>query len=298
MKKLQFYIIWAMLKSIAILPLCVLYRISDLLYYIIRYIVHYRYAVIKGNLERSFPEKDRREIQRIMNSYYRHLSDCIFETIKLFHISDTELERRINVAGGNLIESLAQDGNPIVVFLGHYGNWEWVQEVTRHYKRPAINAEIYRPTKNAIMNELMMRIRARFTTTPIPQKQAIRHLLQMNREGKQFLVGFISDQRPNSKNLYHWITFLNQDTAYATGGEEIGRHLNAHFVFLKVEKPRRGHYNMTFQEMTATDSTEKYPYTLLFLQLMEACIREKPEYWLWSHNRWEFDREGNTIHKK
>ena len=92
---------------------------------------------------------------------------------------------------------------------------------------------------------------------------------------------------------------MNQDTAYATGGEEIGKHINAHFVFLDIEKPKRGQYVMTFNEMNvAPDDKSEFPYTKLFLQLLEERIRNKPEYWLWSHNRWEFDREGNVIHKK
>lgn len=298
MNRVHFYLLLSVLKVVAALPFRMLYLLSDFTYYLIRYVLRYRYKVIKGNLERSFPNKNDKEILSIMNAYYHHLADIIFETIKLLHISNKQLEEHILVNGGDMIERIAADGRPIIVFLGHYGNWEWVQEVTRHYQCPAINAEIYRPIHNPVMNELMKRIRARFPTTPIPQKQAIRQLLRMNREGQQFLVGFISDQRPNSKNLYHWTTFLNQDTAYATGGEEIGKHLNAHFVYLQVEKTRRGYYVMTFREMEGGNLTGENQYTRLFLRLMEESICKAPEYWLWSHNRWEFDREGNTIYKK
>lgn len=145
----------------------------------------------------------------------------------------------------------------------------------------------------------MLAIRSRFPTLPIPQNYAARQLLRMHSDGLQFIVGFIADQRPNSKNLYHWTMFLNQDTAYATGGEEIGRHICAHFVYLDIEKPCRGQYIFTFVPMTIEDNlTEAYPYTIKFLKMMEQTIRRKPEYWLWSHNRWEFDREGNTINQK
>lgn len=296
---LKTHLVLAALRLIACLPFRVLYLLSDITCFLLQYVIHYRKHVIFGNLQRSFPEKNKDEIKQIAHQFYHHLSDCIFETIKLLHISDKQLEQRIKVRGGDLIERLAEDGRSIIVFLGHYGNWEWVQEVTRHYRRPSLNAEIYRPVKDLAMNEVLKQIRARFATTPIPQKQAVRHLLQLNREGRQFLVGFVADQRPNSKNLYHWTSFLNQDTAYAAGGEEIGKHINAHFVFLNIEKPQRGHYVMTFQEIaTDKDTTDEHPYTLQFFQLMEACIRKAPAYWLWSHNRWEFDRNGNTIHKK
>ena len=299
MRNVRYHLTLCALRLVAALPFALLYRLSDITYIIIRYVLHYRQSVVMGNLTRSFPEMDGRQVQLTANRFYRHLSDCIFETVKLLTISDKQLERHIRVQQSHLIERLSGDGRPVVLFLGHYGNWEWTQEVTRHYRRPAMTCEVYRPLKDQAMDMVLSRIRARFATTPIPQRQAVRQLLRMNSEGRQFLVGFVADQRPNSKNLHHWTTWLHQDTAFATGGEEIGRRLNAHFVFLQVEKPRRGHYVMTFQEMTVDESKgEDYPYTLEFLRLMEASIRKAPELWLWSHNRWEFDREGNTIHNK
>lgn len=208
------------------------------------------------------------------------------------------MEQRITVNGGEYIDKLASDGRPIIVFLGHYGNWEWVQEVSRHYRHPAINAEIYRPMKNKIMDNVMLAIRARFHTHPIRQKHVIRQLIRMNREGKQFIVGVIADQRPNSKNLHHWTTFLNQDTAYAIGGEELGRHVDAHFVYLDIKKPYRGRYVMTFKPIFIEGlQDEDYPYTKKFLLMMEETIYHAPQYWLWSHNRWKYDRQGNIIHK-
>lgn len=298
MNDILYHIILLPLKAISLMPFRILYGLSDLVYLILRYIIHYRHSVIKGNLERSFPEKDAMEIRAITGRFYRHLADCIFETIKLLHISDKQLDGHIKVHGGETIERLASDGRPIIVFLGHYGNWEWVQEVTRHYEHPKTNTEIYRPIRNKAIDKLMLRIRSRFGTIAIPQHKAVRALLRMSQERRQFLVGFLADQRPNSKNLHNWTTFLNQETAYATGGEEIGRRVGSHFVYLNIEKPLRGHYVMTFQEMSpTTDTSTGNPYTLLFLHLLEKDIRKAPEYWLWSHNRWKFDREGNIIHK-
>lgn len=146
------------------------------------------------------------------------------------------------------------------------------------------------------MDDLMLRIRSRFNTTLVTQQEAIRFLLRKYRSNEQFLVGFISDQRPNSQNLHNWTQFLHQDTAFAVGGEEIGKHVKAHYFFLHVEKPRRSHYVMTFQEVRPEDDKTKFPYTLQYLRMMEANICKQPELWLWSHNRWKFDREGNAIH--
>ena len=289
------------LHAAAMLPLGVLYAVSSSLYPLVYHLVRYRRRTVRKNLTRSFPEKSLPEIITIEKEYYRHFCDCVVETIKILHISDKELDRRIQVTNGKLMEQLTADGRPVVLYLGHYGNWEWVQAITRHYSRPAINGEIYRPMHSKVMERVMTRLRSRFPTLLIPQKQAFRTLLRMKQEGKQYLVGFIADQRPNSKNLNHWTTFLHQDTAYSAGGEEIGSRIDAHYFYLEVEKTKRGHYKMSFKPIVPRVEDGTHPYTLQYMRMMETTIKRAPQYWLWSHKRWRFlkpDYNNNSINKE
>ena len=268
---------------------------SNGMYLLIYYLTSYRKKTVRENLSRSFPEKNRKELKRIEKKFYHHLCDCIVESIKLLHISDREIDRRVKVDNARLIERLAEDGRPIILYLGHYGNWEWVQAVTRHYKRPAINGEIYRPLHDETMDKVMQKIRSRFDTLLIRQKQAFRTLLKMRQEGKQYLIGFIADKRPNSKVLNHWTTFLHQDTAYSVGGEEIGRRIDAHFLYLEVTKEKRGQYLMSFKTIVPDCAEASYPYTLQFMKMLESTISKAPEYWLWSHKRWRIRRTAADV---
>ncbi|MBQ8888817.1 MAG: lysophospholipid acyltransferase family protein [Bacteroidaceae bacterium] len=293
MEKVKYHLIWGALSLVALLPLSVLYVISDFMYFVLYKIIGYRKKTVRDNLLKSFPNRSLEEIKDIERKFFHHLSDCIVETIKLVHISDEEINRRVLVTNPELIEELASDGRPIILYMGHYGNWEWVQAVTSHYKRPAINCEIYRPLHDKVMDKIFLRIRSRFPNMAIPQNQAFRSLLRMKQEGKQVLVGFIADQRPNSKNLNHWTTFLHQDTAYAVGGEEIGNRMNGHYAYLEVEKYKRGHFRMTFKKIPLPQEELEYPYTLQFMKMLEETIERAPEYWLWSHKRWRFSRPEN-----
>ena len=297
MMQIRYYTLFVFLKCLSFLSLNCLYLLSDLLYLVMYYIIRYRRKVVFANLLKSFPEITEKSRKAIAKKFYKHLCDCIVEDIKLLHISKEELGRRINVLNAELIESLAKDGKSIIVLLGHYGNWEWIQEVTNHYCQPYINAEIYRPAKSLVFNKVLSRMRSRFSTMQIEQKQAVRTLLRLHNEGKQFLVGFISDQRPNSKNLNHWLEFLNQETAIAIGGEDIGNHIDAHFVYLDIEKPKRGYYAFTFKEIHPIDDDKEFPITRAFFTMFEKTIRREPAYWLWSHKRWRFSRKTNHIIK-
>lgn len=275
------------LKAAAHLPLPILYLLSDLAYAIVYHLVRYRRDTVRNNLELVFGHDDRQRTRRIEKRFYRHLCDCIVETVKLLHISDMEVDRRVKVTNGEFIDDIIRSGRPVVLFLGHYGNWEWVQAIIRHFREPLVGGQIYAPLADKVMDRIMLTVRSRFGLECIPQNKAVRRLISIVNEGQLFVIGFISDQRPAGNTLQHWTEFLGQETPYIIGGETIGRHVNAEFVYLDMEKTGRGHYRITFCPMNPDpEDTGEYPYSREFLKMLEKTIRRAPEYWLWSHKRW------------
>lgn len=277
-------------ELLSLLPLRVLYVLSDCLRPIVHHILRYRLDVVRRNLRNSFPAKEYTELRRIESDYYRNLCDNIVETIKLLHISNKEICRRVTVCGTETVERLVREGRPIVTFLGHQGCWEWVPVVTWHLNTLRKNCQIYRPLHDKAFDRIMLKVRSRFGTESIPQRRAFRRMLELRQEYGSFMTGFIADQRPNSSQLNHWTRFLGQDTAVSVGGEEIGRRINAGYVYLDVEKTGRGRYRMTFKNVVPQDDGGGYPYTRGYLSMLEQAIRRQPACWLWSHRRWLYAR--------
>ncbi len=56
----MYYILLAFCYSVSILPLWVLYRISDLLYVLVYHLLGYRRKVVLANLRQAFPKSRRR----------------------------------------------------------------------------------------------------------------------------------------------------------------------------------------------------------------------------------------------
>ncbi len=288
-------IVLTLLRLIAYLPLRVLYIFSDVMYLLIQYVFHYRKKVIMENLHRSFPEKEEAEIRQIARKFYHHLCDIFMETIKMLHLSDDEMKRRITVTGMSLMEEAATEGRPVFLFIGHYGNWEWVQEITRRIKAPTIHGEVYNPLSNKVFDQVMIKIRNRYPTLLIEKKLAARTILGMKHENESFLIGFIADQRPTRHSLHHWTTFLCQDTPFMVGAEEIGNHIGAKYLYLDVEQTHRGYYTMKIQDMIPKADYEDYPFTRLYMEKLEATIRHQPELWLWTHKRWKHKRKLEPV---
>lgn len=277
-----------LMRLLAGLPLEVLYLFSNLAYYILYYIIRYRRRLVRENLQCSFPDKSKKEILRIEKAFYRNLCDVFVEAFKCLNISDKELRRRIEILNCELPERIAAQGKNVFMLLGHLGCWEWYQEVSVRYKNPKKGAEIFKHIENRYFSSLMREIRSRWNTEQIEMRQTVRTLLKWKAAGEPFLCGFIQDQRPDIK-VKDSITFLNQETWYAPGAEEIAKKINAELVYLDVEKTSRGHYRLTFCEMQVPEEFRLHPYPLsiAFFQMLERTIHHQPEIWLWSHNRWQ-----------
>lgn len=276
----------------AILSMRILYILSDILFFPLFYLVRYRRALVQKNLRNSFPEKSDRELRTIERNFYRHFCDYIVETIKLLHISDKEMKRRMAFENAGLVDSLIAEGKSVMLLLGHFGNWEWIPSMRMWLTDDAqFYGQIYRPLKNEWFDRLMLRMRGRFGTQCIPKKETVRRIIGFKKNNERFIIGFMSDQTPSHNNIHHWTTFLNQDTAVLTGYETLAIKNRFAVVYVDVECIRRGYYKATYRELSR-DAGEFADFELAdrYMAEMEKTIRRKPEGWLWTHKRWKHKR--------
>ena len=289
MDKVKVALLTVALKAVAIWPYWVLHAFSSVLYPIVYYVARYRRAVTRRNLQNAFPETPVKEIVEIEKAFYRHFCDYVVETLKLMHISDKQMRCHMRFTNPELIEQLRADGRPIFLYLGHQCNWEYVISITM-WTHPDFQAvQIYHPLKNKSMDKVMYHLRSRFNSVGVPQRQTLRAVLTMIREGKQPLLGLIADQRPPRKPEPEWMEFLHQDTPIITGGEVMGRKLDAHFVYGSMRCVRRGYYELTFQPIELVEG-EEYGYSKQYMRMLEMDIIAQPHMWLWTHNRWSMKR--------
>ena len=106
------------------------------------------------------------------------------------------------------------------------------------------------------------------------------------------MYGFMSDQTPAKTLIEYYTDFLNQETPVFLGIEKIAAKYDMAIVFLKVQKFRRGYYNLTIELLfESTKNLPEYMVTNTHVKRLEELIREGPEYWLWTHRRWKYKKE-------
>lgn len=289
--KLLYALLFGWAKLHALLPMRVLYLLSDILYLLVYRVARYRLRVVRRNLRASFPEKGEPALRRMERAFYHHFADYVVETIKLAHIPLEELRRRAVLENPELVDRLMDEGHPCVVMLmGHYGNWEWFSGSSGYFREAHIY-QIYRPLSSRAFDRLFIYLRTRFGSTGIKKADTVRDTIRLAKSGERCSIIFIADQTPSRNNLHYWTTFLHQDTPFLTGAERIARKLDLPVLFLDVRAPRRGYYTVRFHLLAehAADTPEFF-ITEQYARLTERMILRKPEAWLWTHRRWKYTR--------
>lgn len=280
----------------ALLPFKILYFLSDILYWVVYYIVRYRRKLVRKNLHNSFPEKSEKDIIQLEKKFYRHLCDYFVETIKTLRISEKEVRKRMKFENPEMIDRLVSNGKSCVVSLGHYGNWEWVTSIGLSLTADISLGLVYKELHSVAFDQLFRRIRSRFSARPIEMKSVIRQMIRVQNEGKVMVIGFLSDQRPSPRQEMYWSYFMNQPTPFQTGMEKIAHRLGNSVVYLDIEKVKRGYYTGKFYVLApdASEETEN-SITERYIRKLEETTMTDPAFYLWTHNRWKFKKPIDKV---
>ncbi len=294
----------AFFRLLSRLPLRALYAISDFEYFILYYVFRYRRGIVRKNLTTSFPEKPLKEIKQIERKFYRWFCDYFFEAVKLLTISREELERRFTITNSDEIEACFKEGQNAAAILGHYCNWEWLCCVGIGLPETRKVGLVYKPLNNTAFEKMFRELRSHVGGVPVPKNEILRYRINFKNEGIMTLFGYVSDQGPKWENIHLWLPFLNHETAVFTGGERIMKKMNDAVFYIEMSRPKRGYYTCTYHLITKEpNSLPEHEILRRFFKMLEQTIRNQPEYYLWTHNRWkrtreEFERRFEVVNGK
>jgi len=296
MNRFLYSITYALCFLLAIFPFWLLHLFSDMVYFIIYYVAGYRKNLVRKNLGNAFPEKAPKEICTIEKAFYHHFCDYLFETIKLLTMSESQMKKHFVFKNEELIQHFLEQDKPVILLLGHFGNWEWVTSITLWIKSDEnlVIGQIYRPLRNKVSDRLFIRIRKSFHSVGFNKYDVYKDIVKMRKTGKNWLLGFMSDQKPSGNHPHILVRFLNQDTPVLTGTEKIARHSGAAVCYLNIEKIKRSFYEGKVELVSENAAeTQEFEITKKYMQLLEETILRDPAGYLWTHNRWKLNKITN-----
>ena len=280
----MYYLIYGLLYLFSLLPLRLLYCISDFLFFIVYYVVQYRKKIVLDNLEIAFPEKSITEKKIIAKQFYKNFVDTFVETIKMISISDKAFHRMVEMDLSKVI-ALANEGKSIQFHAGHQFNWELANWKIAE-KMPIPFVGVYMRISNRHFDKIFYDLRAKKGTVLVEVKEFRNKMHQFL--NTQYSIGLAADQNPADAKKGFWLNFFNKPVPFVTGPDKAAIKNKTAVVFVRLIKIKRGKYKFETEIITEQASDFKEgELTCLYRDMLEDTIRKYPSNYLWSHRRWK-----------
>ena len=277
------------IRGFSLIPLFLWYPFARFLAFLSWRVIPYRRHVVEANLKASFPEWDAATRERVMRDYYRGFADMLVEVIHSARLSRAELERRALIVNPQLVIDEVARGKPVLLMAAHQCNWEWMlQAFSTQLAGIPVDAA-YKPLVDGWAEREMLALRTRFGARMIPSQQLLGDIIQQRNRPR--VIALLADQEPVSSERRQWVRFLNRDTAFFLGAEEIARTVRYAAVFARLRRVSRGRYEIEFVPLVAaSEKLAPGEFTTRYAAMVEAQIRDAPADWPWSHKRWKLKK--------
>lgn len=285
---MMYHLLSFLLKLISYIPFRALYVLSDGLYYLLYYIIRYRRKIVRKNLTESFPTLKGKEILQVEKKFYRYFTDQVLESCKMATISPEEMKKHMKFTNIEAANAVFKEGKSIALYMGHYGNWEWISSIPLWVAEGVTSVQIYHKLRNDNTNRLILNMRERLGAISVEMRKTARYITEITNTNQVSVIGFIADQSPKKKEVRYFLPFLHHRTPILVGTEKIVKHYGFEAWFLDMKRVKRGYYEaelIRIHEEPA--SLPDFELTEIYFRMLEKMIQERPELYLWTHNRFK-----------
>ena len=302
MSKLLVNIVRGLMVALSKLPLRFHYLMADVMAWLLRKVLRYRYSTVMINLSRSFPDRKYKEIDAMVKDFYRHLGEIFAEAIWFGGSSYERLRRNhiVTVTNPEEANEMFLSSPSMTVLSTHCGNWELLGGLlgyeTSTGGRFVIREEdiqvVYKKLSSPVADEVFKRNRVAplekvGTECEIESSNILRQAIKNKGERKMYI--YPTDQAPYRNAGKHPIgEFMHQQTNVMLGSVGVACKLSHSVMYMKMKRVERGRYEMTLipicrnaSEMTPEEIMRKY------YDLLQDELNETPCNWLWTHKRWK-----------
>lgn len=301
MKSIGYYLIKAVTRPLAVLPLGFHRAAGRFLGLLAGSVIKYRRKVVIDNLSNSFPDKSHDEILHITKQFYRHFGNVIAEA---FWYGGASLKRIIKshiveIENADTLNSVYDSSDSVFVLLGHTGNWEltagyinYAYGTPLHFSENDISM-VYRKLSSRAWDEFinsnrLCHIQDKEHYDGVVETFSIMRYALSHRSDRK-VYNFITDQYPYARTeKTPKIKFFGRETYTMDGAATLARKLKLPVLYMGMPQTEDGKYRMKFTVITKDASTmEPAQIMQAYYDLLEADIGRQPWNYLWTHRRWK-----------
>jgi KDO2-lipid IV(A) lauroyltransferase len=232
-------------------------------------------------------------LKSIAKKSFSHFGEVLVDFIKFSTLTEHKKSQLIDIEGEEHIQNALQEKKGVLLFTGHFGNWEIAPYVVSRLGALKVMA---RPLDNVYLEKELLQMRLGLGEEVIYKHKAAREVLRALRENA--MVAILIDQNVLESEAV-FVDFFEKEAATTPGLATFHLRTQApiipvfsiptskHTFFIKILPPIRislsGDYNQDVLKITQ-----------ICTKIIEDQIRDNPKYWLWFHNRWKTRPESET----
>ncbi|MFM7511681.1 MAG: lysophospholipid acyltransferase family protein [Bacteroidota bacterium] len=279
----MYRLVFFLFQGLSLLPMSFFHALSELAVLLLSKVIRYRREVLEQNIRTVFPNHSSKEVNQLINQFYRNFADTFTESIKLLSLSNAQIDKRCTIDFA-LVRQLMQEGKSVQLMAAHQFNWEYVNQVIPS-QIPGPYYFVYRTIQSPIFNQLFLFLRSRQGGKPIVAEAFAAARDQIFAQPAALILG--ADQNPSFPERALWIDFFGKATPFHPGPAKGAIAKNAAMVMLNLTRKKRGYYHLD-ATLIARDCATYTPeqLTWLYKKETERLILENPSNYLWSHRRW------------
>ena len=239
--------------------------------------------LIHSNIKKAIPNSNYEELNKITklmwNNYGRIFAEYMF--IKEFRLG--KLKSKIKIEGQEILDDIKKHNKQVVFISGHFSNFELM---AMHLENSGIKlAAIYRPLNNIFLNKIMERIRKKYICKNQIKKGigGIKKLINLKKSN--YSTALMIDQRVSEGIKSN---FFNNEALTTTIPAQLVKKFKIPVVPIFIERINNLNFKITINKpINFSNETSIKNITDELNQILEKMIINKPEQWIWSHNRWK-----------
>ena len=253
----------------------------------LRRVVKRRDRVAARNLANVFPDKSAAEREQILERCWRHFAGMAFRYLRSGDPSIAP--RTISFENRHHIDEALALGKGVIVVTGHFGEWEGAAAAVELAGVPAI--AIARRLDNPLLHEAVHTARSSLGLVMVDRKRAAKRMLQALRERQVVILLIDQAVKPREGVL---LAFLGRPAWTATSPAKLALKTGAPILPLFCY-PDDGGIRIAIEkpiDVAALAPAERTVEQILstLSQSIERRILDRPELWLWMHDRWKGTR--------
>ena len=271
-----------------ILSPAALARLGDALGTLYSMVGGQRRQIVDFNLKLAYPEKSDAKRRLMARSVARHISNSALDAIRIQRLQPEELLASVEISGRENIDKALSLGRGVIFVTAHIGVWEVIALVTGLELENGL-AVVNRPLDNPYLEAELDRFRSLYGNRVFGKRNIAREMLKQLKRGGG--VGILIDQKVREDQGVE-VPFFGHPAWTHPILARMVRKTKAPVVPIFGFREGPGRYSLRWDEPILIDDLaeseqEDVPLTARFTAILEAAIRERPEQWLWYHDRWK-----------